>query len=100
MFPACFLKECPGQRPATRRAAAGLAGQRDALAEIRRHAAGADAILFTGMGSSSDGCYVPVTQLVAQSVRAAMVDSAELLHFRLAQVTGRTLVVAVSQSGE
>jgi glucosamine--fructose-6-phosphate aminotransferase (isomerizing) len=94
------LKEIAGQPAAIRRAAAGLAGQRDALAEIRRHAAGADAILFTGMGSSYDACYAPVTQLAEQGVRAAMVDSAELLHFRLAQVTGRTLVVAVSQSGE
>lgn len=99
-FPDSFLEEIAGQPAAVRRAAAGLAGQRDALAEIRRHAAGADAILFTGMGSSYDACYAPVTQLAEQGVRAAMVDSAELLHFRLAQVTGRTLVVAVSQSGE
>ena len=99
-FPDSFLEEIAGQPAAIRRAAAGLAGQCDALAEIRRHAAGADAILFTGMGSSYDACYAPVTQLAEQGVRAAMVDSAELLHFRLAQVTGRTLVVAVSQSGE
>jgi len=83
-----------------RRASTGLADQREALAEIRRRAGAADAILFTGMGSSYDACYAPVTQLAEQGVRATMVDAAELLHFRLAQVTSRTLVVAVSQSGE
>ena len=56
-FPDSFLEEIAGQPAAIRRAAAGLAGQCDALAEIRRHAAGADAILFTGMGSSYDACY-------------------------------------------
>jgi glutamine---fructose-6-phosphate transaminase (isomerizing) len=99
-FPDSFIEEIAGQPAAIRRAAAGLADQRDALAEIRRRAAESDAIVFTGMGSSYDACYAPVTQLAEQGVRASMVDSAELLHFRLAQVTERTLVVTVSQSGE
>jgi glucosamine--fructose-6-phosphate aminotransferase (isomerizing) len=52
------------------------------------------------MGSCYDACHSPVTQLTMRGVRAQMIDSAELLHFRLAEIDAETLVVAVSQSGE
>jgi glutamine---fructose-6-phosphate transaminase (isomerizing) len=93
------MGEIAGQPDAIRRAAAGLIGQRSALLE----AAGASArrsIVFTGMGSSYDACYPAVTGLARAGVIAAMVDAAELLHFRLAMLDATTLVVAVSQSGE
>ncbi len=83
-----------------RRASAGIAEQHAAMERLRAAARDADAIVFTGMGSSYDACYSPVTQLASQGVRTSMVDSAELLHFRLASVGAGTLLVAVSQSGE
>jgi glucosamine--fructose-6-phosphate aminotransferase (isomerizing) len=99
-FPDSFLSEIAGQPDAMRRAAAGIAEQHDAMERLRAAAREADAIVFTGMGSSYDACYSPVTQLASQGVRTSMVDSAELLHFRLASVGAGTLLVAVSQSGE
>jgi len=83
-----------------RRASAGIAEQHAPMERLRAAARDADAIVFTGMGSSYDACYSPVTQLASQGVRTSMVDSAELLHFRLASVGAGTLLVAVSQSGE
>ena len=51
------------------------------------------------MGSSSHAAHPAVTALAATGVRAAMVDAAELLHFRLPAVHERDVVVLVSQSG-
>jgi glutamine---fructose-6-phosphate transaminase (isomerizing) len=99
-FPDSFLGEIAGQPDAIRRAAAGIADQHDAMEALRAAARDAASVLFTGMGSSYDACYSPVTQLASQGVRASMVDSAELLHFRLASVGADTLLIAVSQSGE
>jgi glucosamine--fructose-6-phosphate aminotransferase (isomerizing) len=99
-FPDSFLAEIAGQPAAVRRAAAGLAEQQAEMERLRSAARDAQTIVFTGMGSSYDACYSPVTQLASQGVRASMVDSAELLHFRLAAIGADTLLVAVSQSGE
>ena len=52
------------------------------------------------MGSSYDACYPAVTELAASGRAAVMLDSAELLHFRSRMLDERTLLVAVSQSGE
>ena len=58
------------------------------------------ALVFAGMGSSYDACYPAVTALAREGVAASMVDTAELLHFRLPMLhTGDDLVL-VSQSGE
>jgi glucosamine--fructose-6-phosphate aminotransferase (isomerizing) len=57
-------------------------------------------LVFTGMGSSYDACYPAVTELAASGRPAVMLDSAELLHFRSRMLDARTLLVAVSQSGE
>jgi glutamine---fructose-6-phosphate transaminase (isomerizing) len=98
-FPDPFIGEIAGQPGALRRAAEGLTGQRGALLETADTHAGRT-IVFTGMGSSYDACYPVVTGLARAGVIAAMVDAAELLHFRSAMLDAGTLVVAVSQSGE
>src|SRR5205807_485283 len=57
-------------------------------------------IVFTGMGSSYHACYVPVTSLAEAGAPAVMVDAAELLHFRRPMLDGRSVLIAVTQSGE
>ena len=99
-FPDRFLAEIAGQPDAIRRAAAGLEAQTTALAKAREAGARASAVVFTGMGASYNACYVPVTLLAQRGVHAVIVDSAELLHFRLPTLTAETLLVCVSQSGE
>ena len=99
-FPDRFLSEIAGQPDAIRRAAAGLEEQTTALAKAREAGGRASAVVFTGMGASYNACYVPVTLLTQRGVHAVIVDSAELLHFRLPTLTADTLLVCVSQSGE
>jgi glucosamine--fructose-6-phosphate aminotransferase (isomerizing) len=94
-FPDRFIAEISGQPAAIRRAREAALDQADALASIRARGH----IVFTGMGSSYDACYPIVTALGAAGVAATMLDSAELLHFRLPAVAADTLVVCVSQSG-
>ena len=97
-FPDPFIAEIAGQPDALRRAAAGLAEHEATLDAL--HAARGGALVFAGMGSSYDACYPAVTALAREGVAASMVDTAELLHFRLPTLhTGDDLVL-VSQSGE
>ena len=98
-FPDPLLAEIAGQPAAIRRAAEGLVSQDGALREIRHRGAGGGVLAFTGMGSSYDACYAPVTYLGGVGVPVVMADAAELLHFRRPALAGG-LVVAVSQSGE
>ncbi|MBI2237518.1 MAG: SIS domain-containing protein, partial [Actinobacteria bacterium] len=56
--------------------------------------------VFTGMGSSYHACYPAVNDLAGRGVPSLLIDTAELLHFRLAVLDPTTLVVIVSQSGE
>ncbi len=70
------------------------------MSGLRAAAAGASPILFTGMGSSYDACYPAVTALSGRGVSSAMLDTAELLHFRLPTLRPEMLLVCVSQSGE
>ena len=99
-FPDRFLAEIAGQPAAIRRASAAMADQAALLDELRARARAASAVVFTGMGSSYDACYAPVTLLAGAGIATTMVDAAELLHHRLPAVTPDTLVIAVSQSGE
>ncbi len=99
-FPDRFLAEIAGQPDALRRAGEGLDQQPSALARVAELRKRASSVLFTGMGSSYDACYAPVTALAARGVAAAMVDTAELVHFRSRVLTPETMLVAVSQSGE
>jgi glucosamine--fructose-6-phosphate aminotransferase (isomerizing) len=97
-FPDPFIAEISGQPDALRRAAAGLAPQAAALAELGARRDGS--LVFAGMGSSYDACYPAVTALGGAGVTAFMVDAAELLHFRLPMLGAGDDVVFVSQSGE
>jgi glutamine---fructose-6-phosphate transaminase (isomerizing) len=97
-FPDPFIAEIAGQPDALRRAAAGLAGHAGALAALAARPPGA--LVFGGMGSSYDACYPAVTALARAGVAASMVDTAELLHFRLPALRGGDELILVSQSGE
>ena len=98
-FPDPFFAEIAAQPAALRRAAAGL---HDQLASLRRVPAirNGRQLAFTGMGGSYATCYAPVTALASAGISAVMVDTAELLYFRRATLSGATLLVVVSQSGE
>ena len=98
-FPDPFIAEISGQPDALRRAAGGVPRQVDALERAAATAEGRT-IVFTGMGSSYDACYPAVTELAQAGIAAVMLDAAELLHFRTGMLGSRTILVAVSQSGE
>jgi len=58
-----------------------------------------DRILITGMGASYMAA-VPAVETLSQSgLPVLWLDSADLLHYRMAQVTPRTLLWVISQSG-
>jgi len=97
-FPDPFIAEIAGQPDALRRAASGLAAHVDALETLRTRPAGG--LVFAGMGSSYDACYPAVTALARAGIAATMVDTAELLHFRLPTLRREDDLVLVSQSGE
>jgi glucosamine--fructose-6-phosphate aminotransferase (isomerizing) len=98
-FPDPFIAEISGQPDALRRAAEAIREQAIVLDEVAESAA-ERTVVFTGMGSSYDACYPAVTQLARDGIAAVMLDSAELLHFRTGMLGPRTVLVAVSQSGE
>ena len=98
-FPDPFIAEISGQPDALRRAAGGVSAQADTLERVAATAQDRT-IVFTGMGSSYDACYPAVTELAQAGATAVMLDAAELLHFRTAMLGSRTILVAVSQSGE
>jgi glucosamine--fructose-6-phosphate aminotransferase (isomerizing) len=52
------------------------------------------------MGSSYDACYPALTTLARTGISASMLDTAELLHFRLPMLGADDDLVLVSQSGE
>lgn len=59
-----------------------------------------DRIIITGMGASLNGSYPTVLRLsAALSVPILWVETAELAHFAAPQITPRTLLWVVSQSG-
>src|SRR5690242_6346116 len=97
-FPDPFIAEIAGQPDALRRAAGGLVGHVDGLQAIGARPTGA--LVFAGMGSSYDACYPAVTTLARSGVAATMVDTAELLHFRLPTLGPDDDLILVSQSGE
>lgn len=99
-----YLKEIYEQPDALRRCAIAFSDQhREALEHIRaRLAAGKfDKIVLTGMGASLHSCH-PLHLRLSRccSVATVMWDASELAHFARETITGRTLVIAVSQSGE
>ena len=99
-FPDRFVAEIAEQPQALRRAGRGLVEQSGQLARLREAVASSRSILFTGMGSSYDACYPIVTALAGQGRPCSMLDTAELLHFRMPLLKPDSLLVCVSQSGE
>src|SRR4051812_13587580 len=97
-FPDPFIAEIAGQPDALRRAASGLAAHVGALDTLRSRPGGG--LEFWGMGSSYDACSPAVTALARAGIAATMVDTAELLHFRLPTLGPADDLVLVSQSGE
>lgn len=95
-----FLAEIVAQPDAIRAAAAALAEQLPALESVERTAARARTIVFTGMGASYNACYPAVNDLARRGIPALMLNTAELLHFRMPILTSEAIVVIVSQSGE
>jgi glutamine---fructose-6-phosphate transaminase (isomerizing) len=99
-FPDRFVEEIVGQPEAVRRAEAALTRQADGLSRLRRAIDHPEPVIFTGMGSSYDACYPAVTTLAGRGVACWMLDTAELLHFRMAALKRAGVLALVSQSGE
>jgi glucosamine--fructose-6-phosphate aminotransferase (isomerizing) len=95
-----FLAEIAGQPDALRRAAEAITDARDVLRSLQEAARVAKLIVFTGMGASYHACYPAISELAASGVPGLLVDTAELLHFRMPLLDEAALVVMVSQSGE
>ena len=96
-FPDAFVAEIAGQPDALRRAADGLAGQRERLDALSRRRAGR--VVLTGMGSSYHAAYPAVAVLAERGVLAVHVDAAELLAFRTPALDADAICVVTSQSG-
>jgi len=58
-----------------------------------------DRILITGMGASLNGSYPAVLRLSRLPLPVQWVETAELAHFSSGQITPRTLLWVISQSG-
>ncbi len=58
-------------------------------------------IVFTGMGTSLFSAYPACLYLMDRGCRTVQwLDASELLHYGLASITSRTLLIMISQSGE
>ncbi len=94
-----YLLEIREQPDALRRAADALTEQTSSLERLGEAARDRDRPFLSGMGSSFDACYPAVDHLAERGVATVHATSADLLHFRLASITDRSLLVLVSQSG-
>jgi glucosamine--fructose-6-phosphate aminotransferase (isomerizing) len=93
-----LLVEIGRQGEAVRGAATALGHQVDALASICRGRRDGR-IVLTGMGSSLAAGHALVATLARHGVPVDVVNAAELLHFGLRTLDGRSTVIVVSQSG-
>ncbi|SDM25899.1 SIS domain-containing protein [Actinomyces ruminicola] len=93
-----FLTEICESGDALRRTAGRLHEQKHALHEVRRRLAGRRLIL-TGMGSSADAVTGLASVLGRSGRESTVINTAELLHFRLPSLTDQHGVIIVSQSG-
>jgi glucosamine--fructose-6-phosphate aminotransferase (isomerizing) len=57
-------------------------------------------IMLTGMGSSFHALHPLNLQLIDHGIRSTMVETSELVHYQTCVLNPKTLVIAVSQSGE
>ncbi len=98
-----FLAEILEQPEALGRTIAGFASAKEAATAIggRIHRGDFDRVVLTGMGSSLFGCHSLALALTASlPIPVTAWDASELIHQALSALTPKTLLVAVSQSGE
>ncbi len=57
-------------------------------------------ILLTGMGASLHALYPITLELVDRGFTAMMVETSELIHYQSSLLDRKTLIIAVSQSGQ
>lgn len=89
-----YLRDILAQPEALRDTLAGLCD-----APLPGEAGGFDRIVLTGMGASYHALQPLHIELVEHGLRAAVYETSELIHYLPASLTGRTLLIAVSQSG-
>jgi glutamine---fructose-6-phosphate transaminase (isomerizing) len=95
-FPDAFLEEIASQPAVLRRTADALRDQAESLGGLEGRGG---FVTFTGMGASYAACYAATTVLSGRGMHVAMVDTAELLHFRRPTLGSDGVLVVVSQSG-
>lgn len=93
-----FLTEICESGDVLRRTVGTLHEQKHALNEVRHRLSGRRLIL-TGMGSSADAVTGLASVLGRSGRESTVINTAELLHFRLASLTDQHGVIIVSQSG-
>lgn len=99
MNPSPYITDIQNQPQALRKALQTYPAGK--LRQAARHlAAGTfDRILITGMGASLMGA-VPAAEILSQTGAPVLwLETADLLHYRMAQITPRTLLWVISQSG-
>lgn len=89
-----YLRDILAQPRALADTAAGLSG-----APVPADLDGFDRIVLTGMGGSFHALHPLSIRLVEHGFHAVAYETSELIHYYSAALTGRTLVIAVSQSG-
>jgi glutamine---fructose-6-phosphate transaminase (isomerizing) len=96
-----YLQDILDQPRALRRTVAGLAKSelQDALKK-RFSSQDYDSILLTGMGGSFQILHPTYLKLIEAGLPARMAETSELLHFMPRLLNSRTLLIAVSQSGQ
>jgi glucosamine--fructose-6-phosphate aminotransferase (isomerizing) len=94
-----WLAEILGQPAAIRRAATALAARPGLLADLGAARRTVGPIVLTGMGSSAAACAAAATVLGGAGVLATLIETAELVHFRLPVLGAGGTLVIVSQSG-
>lgn len=98
-----FLAEVLEQPQALRRTVASFSDAADDLSTVtdRIQRGSFDRVVLTGMGSSLFGCYSLALSLTASlPIPVTVWDASELVHQVPTALTDRTLLIAVSQSGE
>lgn len=90
-----YLRDLLAQPQALTDTVAGLR----ALPPLPERALAGQRIVLTGLGSSLHGLYPLHLRLVRAGLTACMVETGELVHTQSTLLGGRTLVIAVSQSG-
>jgi glucosamine--fructose-6-phosphate aminotransferase (isomerizing) len=97
-----YLDDILEQPDALRRSIAGYPLNDPDLVRLAQkvQSGGYHQIILTGMGSSFYNCYPLWLSLTQRAIPANMIETSELIHYVPEAITERTLLIAVSQSGE